>query len=259
MTAGTGALRVHFPNRLDLLFGIFPVPVLILVTLYVVFDAFGVLGHRAGETRRVHRPPWRRRVRLPLLQAALADQQPVAVATGRSLSRASRPELRVYRGEPTAEPPRAGCRHAAGRPTPEPDLEAELDAVLEKVARHGKSSLTEREQQILMRRAKSTATVASNGVPAMPLYEYECRSCKHTFEELVFGDETISCPECRSKKLERLISVPARPQSDSGSDLPMACRSEGPPCGSAVRPIPGINRARQSLLGPDFAGFRATT
>jgi putative FmdB family regulatory protein len=65
----------------------------------------------------------------------------------------------------------------------------------------------------------------------MPLYEYECRSCKNTFEELVFGDEAISCPECRSKKLERLISVPARPQSESGNGLPMTCRSEGPPCG----------------------------
>ncbi|HEX4591470.1 MAG TPA: zinc ribbon domain-containing protein [Gemmataceae bacterium] len=65
----------------------------------------------------------------------------------------------------------------------------------------------------------------------MPMYEHECRTCKHTFEELVFGNEPVACPECKSKKLERLISVPARPQSDSSGGLPMTCRSEGPPCG----------------------------
>jgi putative FmdB family regulatory protein len=66
----------------------------------------------------------------------------------------------------------------------------------------------------------------------VPLYEYDCRSCKHTFEELVFGDERVACPKCHGTKLERLISTPARPQSASGSDgLAMACRSDGPPCG----------------------------
>jgi hypothetical protein len=58
----------------------------------------------------------------------------------------------VYREEPIRKPPPEPARAApALRPVPEPDLETELDAVLEKVARDGKSSLTEREQQILMR------------------------------------------------------------------------------------------------------------
>jgi putative FmdB family regulatory protein len=66
----------------------------------------------------------------------------------------------------------------------------------------------------------------------MPLYEYECRSCHHTFEELVFGTEGVRCPACRGGKLERLISVPARPHSDGGSESsPIACNSDGPPCG----------------------------
>jgi putative FmdB family regulatory protein len=65
----------------------------------------------------------------------------------------------------------------------------------------------------------------------MPLYEYECRSCKHTFEELVFGDEAVTCPACHGRKLERLISVPARPQSDAVGGPPTACRGDGPPCG----------------------------
>jgi putative FmdB family regulatory protein len=66
----------------------------------------------------------------------------------------------------------------------------------------------------------------------MPLYEYQCNACNHTFEELVFGDERVACPSCRGRKLERLISVPARPTSDTGAaGSPTACRSEGPPCG----------------------------
>ncbi|HEY1381076.1 MAG TPA: zinc ribbon domain-containing protein [Gemmataceae bacterium] len=68
----------------------------------------------------------------------------------------------------------------------------------------------------------------------MPLYEYECRTCKHTFEELVFGDEAVTCPACQGRKLERLISVPARPQSDGGGP-PTACRSDGPSCGPRCR------------------------
>jgi putative FmdB family regulatory protein len=66
----------------------------------------------------------------------------------------------------------------------------------------------------------------------MPLYEYECRTCRHTFEELVFGDETIACPSCKATRVERLLSAPARPHVKGGGDrLPMACRSDGPPCG----------------------------
>jgi putative FmdB family regulatory protein len=64
----------------------------------------------------------------------------------------------------------------------------------------------------------------------MPLYEYACQKCEHTFEALVQGDEQVECPECQSRKLERLLSVPARPRSDAGA-LPMRCNSDGPPCG----------------------------
>ena len=59
----------------------------------------------------------------------------------------SRPKLRVYRPEPRPEPVTA----AVPRSEPDAHLEEELDAVLEKVARHGRDSLTERENQILMR------------------------------------------------------------------------------------------------------------
>jgi putative FmdB family regulatory protein len=66
----------------------------------------------------------------------------------------------------------------------------------------------------------------------MPLYEYACRSCQHTFEELVFGNESVECPQCHAHKVERLLSVPARPQVSGQSPLPMGCNSQGPPCGA---------------------------
>jgi putative FmdB family regulatory protein len=67
----------------------------------------------------------------------------------------------------------------------------------------------------------------------MPLYEYTCQKCDHTFEALVFGDEAVECPECQGTRVERLLSVPARPQT-SGSSLPVSgCGDPSlPPCGA---------------------------
>jgi len=64
----------------------------------------------------------------------------------------------------------------------------------------------------------------------MPLYEYVCEECRHPFEALVFGDAQPECPACHGKKLQRQMSLPARPPSESAG-LPLACRSAGPPCG----------------------------
>ena len=66
----------------------------------------------------------------------------------------------------------------------------------------------------------------------MPLYEYVCRECEHPFEALVFDGETVECPHCHGRKLERQMSVPARPRTEATS-LPTSCRSSGPPCGPA--------------------------
>jgi putative FmdB family regulatory protein len=68
----------------------------------------------------------------------------------------------------------------------------------------------------------------------MPLYEYTCQKCEHTFEALVFGSEVVQCPECQTERVERLLSLPAKPQSAS---VPMRCEGSGPPCGA-----PGCRR-----------------
>jgi putative FmdB family regulatory protein len=64
----------------------------------------------------------------------------------------------------------------------------------------------------------------------MPLYEYACQECEHTFEALVFNGEQVDCPECHSERLERLLSVPAKPRGESHS-LPLSCKPDAPPCG----------------------------
>jgi len=44
----------------------------------------------------------------------------------------------------------------------------------------------------------------------LPLYEYQCTKCKHTFEKIQkFSDPPVSeCPKCGGK-VEQLLSAPA--------------------------------------------------
>jgi putative FmdB family regulatory protein len=67
----------------------------------------------------------------------------------------------------------------------------------------------------------------------MPLFEYTCRSCEHTFEELVLHDEAVECPECHGAKVDKLLSAPAVTRSGESS-LPMSgCGDSSlPPCGA---------------------------
>jgi len=44
----------------------------------------------------------------------------------------------------------------------------------------------------------------------MPIFEYECRSCKHRFELLIRGTSASpACPACHGADLEKLLSLPA--------------------------------------------------
>jgi len=57
----------------------------------------------------------------------------------------------------------------------------------------------------------------------MPIYEYRCQQCEQRFETLVMRkDEKITCPQCGSEQLQKLISVHA-----VSSGMPET------PCGSA--------------------------
>jgi putative FmdB family regulatory protein len=74
----------------------------------------------------------------------------------------------------------------------------------------------------------------------MPIYEYNCEACESQVELLIRGSETPVCPECGSKRLEKLLSVPAAHTGGSKSSLPICetPRAGGgcglPQCGSGM-------------------------
>jgi putative FmdB family regulatory protein len=41
----------------------------------------------------------------------------------------------------------------------------------------------------------------------MPLHEYTCRGCGHSFEALVRGADQPACPSCQSTELEKQLSL----------------------------------------------------
>jgi putative FmdB family regulatory protein len=72
----------------------------------------------------------------------------------------------------------------------------------------------------------------------MPMYEYECKSCRKSFEKLVRSmserDKT-TCPECGSTQVGRKLSAFAvgseGASAKSSETMPMCGRCGGPgPC-----------------------------
>lgn len=62
----------------------------------------------------------------------------------------------------------------------------------------------------------------------MPIYTYRCASCDTEFEQLVRADTKVACPGCQGRKLERLMSLTARP---AGAGKPADYSRLGPPAG----------------------------
>ncbi len=67
----------------------------------------------------------------------------------------------------------------------------------------------------------------------MPLYEYVCQACQHPFEALVYDGEATECPQCQSRDLDRLLSMPGLPQVKGGGDFGPCGDPSLPPCGAA--------------------------
>jgi len=137
---------LHYPTRIIYFMLFLPVPIWLFVIFLVARDAFGFLNGSAGQTAvTVHlggaafafayyKMHWRLLNVLPGLRQWQRQR--------------SRPRLRVYHEERPSPPP-----VVAAPPVPDVDeqLEAKVDAVLEKVARYGQNSLTDGERQILVR------------------------------------------------------------------------------------------------------------
>lgn len=41
----------------------------------------------------------------------------------------------------------------------------------------------------------------------MPLFEYQCSTCGHEFEEIVTAGSTPTCPRCESENLRKKFSA----------------------------------------------------
>lgn len=139
---------LHFPHRVILLFFLLPVPIWLIVLYQVVKDSFVFLsGINDGTAVQVHLAGAALGFAYFKFQWRVLNWFPNL----RGWRRRARPKLRIHREEPAVVA-------SAAAPRPEPaggdvdeQLEAKLDAVLEKMARHGQGSLTETEKQILFR------------------------------------------------------------------------------------------------------------
>jgi len=140
---------LHFPNRIIYMFFFLPVPIWVFVIFEVAQDAFGLLsGRDNGTAVTVHltgaafafvyyKRHWRLLSFLPSLKRPRIRR---------------RPPLRVYREEENDEAEAVSVMSPpVSRELVDEHLEAKLDAVLEKVARHGQESLTSSEREILQR------------------------------------------------------------------------------------------------------------
>jgi membrane associated rhomboid family serine protease len=148
----------HYPSRVIRLWWFLPVPIWLFVAFQVAQDAFifttgmhsttAVTVHLAGAAFGFgyYKGNWRL---APLWQAVTRIRLP-----------RRRPRVRVYeeeeetpvarRPQPAAQAP-TGITTTPSAPQADEHLEAQVDAVLEKVARSGRDSLTEHEKALLVR------------------------------------------------------------------------------------------------------------
>src|SRR5262249_35363864 len=143
---------LHYPTRIILVALILPVPIWLFVAFSVAKDFFSFLGQSAGHVA----------VDVHLAGAAFAfcyyrsggrlvNLLPALGSWRRGIPR---PPLRVYRGEPQAAP--VSVPAVAPPPAPNDEqLEAQMDAILEKISRSGKESLTEHERELLLRASEA--------------------------------------------------------------------------------------------------------
>lgn len=134
----------HFPHAMILIFFVLPVPIWLFVVFHVAQDAFQLLSEiKTGIAVSAH-------IGGAAFAALYFVQRWRILNLGSGFAswrrKRSQPRLRVYR--PTEEPVAVG---AVKTPEIDEHLDAKLDAVLEKLSRHGRDSLTASEKDILQR------------------------------------------------------------------------------------------------------------
>lgn len=140
----------HFPQRMILIMLLIPVPIWLFAIFNVAQDMFSLLNERND-----FRSPVASIVHLAGAAFGFVYymQQWRVLGWWPDLKtrwkRRGRPKLRVY--QPQDEKEAVPVLAAAPGHNIDEHLEAKLDAVLEKVSRHGQESLTESERKILLR------------------------------------------------------------------------------------------------------------
>jgi membrane associated rhomboid family serine protease len=143
---------LHFPRRVIYLFAILPMPIWLFAIFNVAQDAFiFVGGHRTNIAVVVH-----------LAGAAFAvgyfkwQGSIVEVLSGFRWWKNTPPRVRlkVFNPDLDKEEPVAVSAVSTSSASVDEHLEAKLDAILEKIAKSGKDSLTQKEQEVLQQAAQ---------------------------------------------------------------------------------------------------------
>jgi len=75
----------------------------------------------------------------------------------------------------------------------------------------------------------------------MPIYEYRCRKCGETFEELVLGSNggaSIKCRACSSRRVQKVLSAFA---VHAGAEHAPTPESPCASCGAEQRGMCGVD------------------
>jgi membrane associated rhomboid family serine protease len=143
---------LHFPRRVIYMFAILPMPIWLFAVFNVLMDVAGFLGvgdrsvafcvHLAGAGFAVAYYKWQGSI-VGTLSEFMWWKKPRA-----------RVRLKLFNPDPEREEAVAVSANSAPQAAADEYLEAKLDAVLEKIARSGKESLTNQEQEILRKAAE---------------------------------------------------------------------------------------------------------
>ena len=166
-----------------------------------------------------------RRIDVPWLIVHGTSDESVPIAEGERLARAGGPELTTWL-------PVEGAGHTFGAAHPwKPPVPA-ADLVFDATCSFSRARCCVPPEAVGL---PLDAVRTSRESPAMPIYDYQCNACGSRFERLVRGAATVACA-CGSGKVERLMSLTARPApSSGGQQAPAAAPATGGCCGGSCR------------------------
>ncbi|MGH7222122.1 MAG: rhomboid family intramembrane serine protease [Gemmataceae bacterium] len=140
---------IHYPRRILLLFFILPVPLWLFVSFYLAGDTYVFLSKKdSGTAVAAHLGGALFAGAYYRLHVCLSDWLPQWGQWRQWRRQLFRPRLRVYHEDEARTPVRVP---AASASLDDEQLEAKMDAILEKISRVGKENLTESEQEVLLR------------------------------------------------------------------------------------------------------------